>query len=109
MGIILYTIYSSLISVCYEIAVYRESEEHMLALKETFKILSKTKKVTQLEMAETLGISKQNFSNKVKRNTFSPDELVKIADKMGMDLAFVDKDSEMKKGSKYIISASEES
>ena len=36
----------------------------MLALKETFKAISKYKKTTQLEMAEVLGISKQNFSNK---------------------------------------------
>ena len=56
----------------------------MLALKETFKAISGNKKVTQLEMAAALGISKQNFSNKVQRNTFSPDELVKIADMLGM-------------------------
>ena len=46
-------------------------------------------------MAETLGISKQNFSNKIQRNTFSPDELVKIADRLGMELAFIDKDAEI--------------
>lgn len=74
----------------------------MLALKETIKTISKDKKVTQLEMAEMLGISKQNFSNKMQRNTFSPDELAKIADKLGMELAFIDKDAEIK-GGKYII------
>ena len=72
----------------------------MLALKETFKAISKEKKITQLEMAQVLGISKQNFSNKVQRNTFSPDELVKIADMLGMELAFVDKD-----GNKYVITS----
>ena len=46
----------------------------MLAIKETFKAISKEKNVTQLEMAKTLEMSKQNFSNKVQRNTFSPDE-----------------------------------
>ena len=51
----------------------------MLAIKETLKAISKDKNVTQLEMASAIGISKQNFSNKVQRNTFSPDELVKIA------------------------------
>lgn len=66
-----------------------------MALKETIKTISKEKKVTQLEMAETLGISKQNFSNKIQRNTFSPDELVKIADRLGMELAFIDKDAEI--------------
>ena len=39
----------------------------MLALKQTIKDISKAKKITQLEMAEVLGISKQNFSNKVQR------------------------------------------
>lgn len=79
----------------------------MLALKETFKVISKSKKVTQLEMAEILGISKQNFSNKVQRNTFSPDELAKIADKLGMELVFIDKTAEVKNGDKYIITSTE--
>ena len=84
----------------------RESEDGMLALKETIKTISKEKKVTQIEMAEILGISKQNFSNKIQRNTFSPDELVKIA-KLGMELAFVDKDAEIKNGNKYVIKSAE--
>lgn len=80
----------------------------MLALKETFKTMSKDKKITQLEMAETLGISKQNFSNKVQRNTFSPDELVKIANLLGMELAFIDKESELQNGNKYVIESTED-
>lgn len=75
----------------------------MLALKDTFKILTKDKKVTQLEMAETLGISKQNFSNKVQRNTFSPDELVEIANFLGMEIAFVDKELCYEEGKVYVI------
>lgn len=75
----------------------------MLALKETFKAISKEKKVTQQEMADTLGISKQNFSNKVQRNTFSPDELVKIAKMLNMEIAFIDKEAVVQ-GEKYIIS-----
>ena len=47
-------------------------------------------------MAEVLGISKQNFSNKVQRNTFSPDELVKLADSLEMELAFIDKNADIK-------------
>ncbi len=82
--------------------IYRESEDVMLALKETFKDIYRDKKVTQQEMAETLGISKQNFSNKVQRNTFSPDELVKIADMLNMNIAFIDKDEKIK-GNHYII------
>ena len=55
----------------------------------------------QLEMAQTLGISKQNVSNKVKRNTFSPDELVKIADMLEMEIAFIDKSATVADGNKY--------
>lgn len=79
----------------------------MLALKETFKLVSKYKKTTQLEMAQTLGISKQNFSNKVQRNTFSPDELVKIADMLGMEIAFIDKDAIIENGEKFVISCAD--
>lgn len=75
----------------------------MLALKETFKEISTNKKVTQLEMANELGISKQNFSNKVQRNTFSPDELVKIANMLDMELVFIDKTANVDNGNKYVI------
>jgi hypothetical protein len=58
-------------------------------------------------MAEVLGISKQNFSNKVQRNTFSPDELAKLANSLGMELAFIDKNADIKNGEKFIISGQE--
>ena len=79
----------------------------MLALNQTIKDISKAKKITQLEMAEVLGISKQNFSNKVQRNTFSPDELAKLADSLGMELVFIDKNADIKNGEKFIISGQE--
>ena len=79
----------------------------MLALKQTIKDISKAKTITQLEMAEVLGISKQNFSNKVQRNTFSPDELAKLADSLGMELVFIDKNADIKNGEKFIISGQE--
>lgn len=79
----------------------------MLALKQTIKDISKAKIITQLEMAEVLGISKQNFSNKVQRNTFSPDELAKLADSLGMELVFIDKNADIKNGEKFIISGQE--
>lgn len=81
----------------------------MLALKDTFKKISADKKITQLEMANTLGISKQNFSNKVQRNTFSPDELAKIANMLNMELVFIDKDAILKSGNKYVIEGTTES
>ena len=79
----------------------------MLALKQTIKDISKAKKITQLEMAEVLGISKQNFSNKVQRNTFSPDGLAKLADSSRMELAFIDKNADIKNEEKFIISGQE--
>ena len=80
----------------------------MLAIKETFKAISEDKKVTQLEMANTIGISKQNFSNKIKRNTFSPDELVTIAEMLDMELAFIDKKAIIENGNKYVVGKAEE-
>ena len=81
----------------------------MLAIKETIKAISKEKNVTQLEMAKTLGISKWNFSNKVQWNTFSPDELVKIADMLEMELAFVYKSEKIENGNTFAIVVSKES
>lgn len=67
------------------------------------KAISKAKKVTQLEMVKILGISKQNFSNKMQRNTFSPDEFATIADSIGMKWAFIDKGGDVANGEKYIV------
>lgn len=75
----------------------------MVALKDTFKHIKDSRKVANQEMADALGISKQNFSNKIQRNTFSPDELVTIAELLSMDLAFIDKDGTVKNGEKFII------
>lgn len=80
----------------------------MLAIKETFKAISKDKKIAQFEMAEAIGISKQNFSNKAQRNTFSPDELVSIAEMLDMELVFIDKDAVIENGKKYVISKKSE-
>lgn len=67
-----------------------EREDNMLAVTETIKELLKLKNISQVELAEKLGMSKQNINNKFKRNTFSPEELVKIAEILGMKLAFVE-------------------
>lgn len=80
----------------------------MVAIKDTLKTISKEKKFTQSEMAGVLGISKQNFSNKVQRNTFSPDELATIAEALNMELAFIDKDVTIDDDKKYIIKANKE-
>lgn len=82
---------------------YREREDTMVALKDTFKNIKDSRKVTNQEMADALGISKQNFSNKIQRNTFSPDELVKIAELLDMDIAFIDKKATVNDGEKFVI------
>lgn len=44
------------------------------------------KKVTQVELANALGISKQGFTNKMTRDSFFIDDVVKIADYLGMQV-----------------------
>ena len=52
----------------------------------------KKNKITQQIIANSLGISKQNMANKMKRGTFSISELNKIGELDGMNLAFVPKE-----------------
>lgn len=42
------------------------------------------KKVTQQELANVLGISRQGFTNKIARDSFFIDDVVKIADYLGI-------------------------
>ncbi len=42
------------------------------------------RKVTQIELANVLGISRQGFTNKMTRDSFFIDDVVKIADYLGM-------------------------
>ena len=43
------------------------------------------------DAAAALGISTQAFNNKMYRGTFNADELIKIADELNYELAFIDK------------------
>ena len=43
------------------------------------------------DAAAALGISMQAFNNKMYRGTFNADELIKIADELNYELAFIDK------------------
>ena len=54
------------------------------------------KKTTYGELAEKLGITKQNMSNKKKRDNFSALELVEIADALGVELILKDGKEEYK-------------
>ena len=44
------------------------------------------------DVAESLGMSRQNFSNKIKRGSFYPDEIEKLAGILGctVDIVFTD-------------------
>ena len=44
------------------------------------------------DLAAALGISKQALSNKFSRDSFSAEDLIKIASALGCDLAFVSGD-----------------
>ena len=54
------------------------------------------KKITYGELAEKIGITKQNMSNKKKRDNFSALELVEIADALGVELILKDGKEEYK-------------
>lgn len=54
------------------------------------------KKVTQVELANAIGISKQGFTNKMTRDSFFIDDVVKIADYLGMQVV-------LKGSNEYII------
>ncbi|MGN9196522.1 helix-turn-helix domain-containing protein [Blautia massiliensis (ex Liu et al. 2021)] len=42
--------------------------------------------INQKDLAEILGMTKQSFSNKMQRDTFTVADVVKIADYLGMQL-----------------------
>ena len=52
------------------------------------------KHITKTELAEKIGITKQNMSNKIKRDNFSALELVEIADALGVQLILKDGENE---------------
>ena len=54
------------------------------------------KKVTQVELANVLGISRQAFTNKMTRDSFFIDDVVKIANYLGMQVI-------LKGSNEYII------
>lgn len=57
------------------------------------------KKISQVELAEKVNVTKQNLSNKMNRDNFSTIELVEIADALNMNLLLKDKTD----GKEYII------
>lgn len=52
------------------------------------------KKITKVDIANYLGISRQNLVNKFARDTFTPEELSKIAEVLGCKLVMKDSEAE---------------
>lgn len=52
-------------------------------LERKIKMAMAYKNVSQSKLAELIGTSAQNFNKKLKRQTFSPEELEKIAEALG--------------------------
>lgn len=55
------------------------------------KALMNLKDASHADVAAALGVSKQAFSNKLLRDSFTADDLIKIADGLGCELAFIAK------------------
>ena len=53
-------------------------------------MIREEKGISKGELAEKIGITKQNMSNKIKRDNFSALELVEIADALGVQLILKD-------------------
>lgn len=52
-------------------------------LETKIKMAMTFKNISQSKLAELVGTSPQNFNKKLRRQTFSPEELEKIADVLG--------------------------
>lgn len=60
-----------------------------MAISDKIKALIKLTGSDNSQIAAHLGISRQAFSNKLYRDSFSGDDLIKIADFLNCDLAFI--------------------
>lgn len=66
------------------------------------------KNVSKMEFAESIGITKQNLSNKFKRDNFSALELVEMADALGMELILRQSTNKSLKEGEYLLDYPEE-
>lgn len=58
----------------------------MLTASEKIKIIIKRKNMTMGDLADSLGISRQNLSNKMSRDNFSEKDLREIAAALGAEV-----------------------
>ena len=65
--------------------------EGVIAISVAYKVkaLLKLKGKTHSELAQFMGVSTQSISNKIYRDSFSAEDLIKIADFLCCDLAFI--------------------
>jgi len=65
-----------------------------MAFTEEIKIWLIKKNVSHAELAERLGMSSQNLSNKMRRDDFKISEIQMIADALGMEFVWSVRDKE---------------
>lgn len=73
--------------------------DSLVTAAEVIKQILKDKDISQVDLAEKTNTTRQNLGNKFNRDNFSSLELVEIADTLGMELLFKNKDD----GKEYII------
>lgn len=73
----------------------REVIEEMLTVAEKIRVLLTRRDMNLYELSDALDISRQNLSNKMKRNNFTENDIKEIANVLGCDfeINFVDKES----------------
>lgn len=67
----------------------------MLTVSEKIKIILKRNGLTTSVLADRLGISRQNLSNKLSRNNFSEKDIYSIADALNcdVDIRFINREN----------------
>ena len=70
-----------------------------MSVSSTVRNLLELKDVNQIDIADKLGTTKQNITNKFSRDKFYATDLVEIAELLGLKLAFIDEEF----GQRYII------
>lgn len=66
----------------------------MIETNEKIRILLKRKNVTITELSEKIGTTRQNLTNKLKRNNFNENDLKLIASTLGCTLSITFQDNE---------------
>lgn len=67
-----------------------EREDEMVSASKTIETIIDDRGISKKDFATNIGITNQNFSNKLKRDSFSAKELAEIGVKTGMKLVFID-------------------